>query len=258
MVNYEKKYLKYKTKYLKQQKKHNSQKGGSSIYEEYKYKIYDFFGISSNVTNIRTDALEFYETQLKETKIKIIETINELEDKAELLEYNKKLMKDLLKDSPEIYKIQHDDLDILEQKYKKDLDNTLNTENIENIKKEYNEKKNELTQKLDYELLIRKKFYESNLQLSENAIQHLKEEIELKERRLIHFNESVIRYENNIQQIIEHIEGPQNESIVDELAERLIRIPDEEGMVSVDISGNNSNENPINATDVPEQGIKLN
>jgi hypothetical protein len=226
MVNYEKKYLKYKTKYLKQKQKQKqkSQKGGSSTYEWLKYKTYDFLGIASNVTSIRTEALELFETQLEATKKKISETTKEIEYKKELLKYNKTLQENLLNDSPEIFKIKNDEL---------------------------------TAEELEKELKIRKQIYESNLQYSENMIQHLEQEIELNEKHLIDFNKSVIRYESNIQQIIEHIEGPKNDSIVEELSKRLEII--QEDMVDVPLDSNNAiNATDVNATDIPEEEIKLN
>lgn len=262
MVNYEKKYLKYKTKYLKQkQQEHNSQKGGSSTYEWFKYKTYDFLGIASNVTSIRTEALELFETQLEATKKKISETTKEIEYKEESLKYNRALRENLLNDSPESFKIKNDELEVLEDKYKKDLANTVNTENIERIKKEYDKNKNELTEKLEKELKIREQTYESNLQYSKNMIQHLEQEIELNQKHLKDFKNSVIRFENYIQQTIEHIEGPTNDSeeLIEKLTERLEKIKNEESMEVVPLDCNNAiNATDLNTTDIPEEDIKLN
>jgi len=88
-------------------------------------------------------------------------------------------------------------------------------------------------------------------------IQHLEQEIELNEKHLIDFNKSVIRYESNIQQIIEHIEGPKNDSIVEELSKRLEII--QEDMVDVPLDSNNAiNATDVNAIDTPVEEIKLN
>ena len=152
-------------------------------------------------------------------------------------------------------------MEVLEDKYKKDLANTVNTENIERIKKEYDKNKNELTEKLEKELKIREQTYESNLQYSKNMIQHLEQEIELNQKHLKDFKNSVIRFENYIQQTIEHIEGPTNDSeeLIEKLTERLEKIKNEESMEVVPLDCNNAiNATDLNTTDIPEEDIKLN
>lgn len=259
MVNYKKKYLKYKVKYLNEKKnQNNSQEGGSNPLEWIYYKGREMLGVASNVEGMRTEALTFYEEQLKITNEKIIETENKLKDLNELLLYNINVREELLNDSPELYKIRYDELELLEEQYNKDLDNTLNETNIANIKKTYNDKKKELTEKLEYELFIRKKTHESSLQLSENTIEHLKEEIELKEKQLNDFRENIVRFENTIKEITFYLEGPEDDtSLVDELERKAAILRGE--VVEVDLNEDkNEDKNKKNEMDDEEPRQLLN
>tara|TARA_B100001175_G_C19510968_1_gene643848 strand:+ start:480 stop:1259 length:780 start_codon:yes stop_codon:yes gene_type:complete len=259
MVNYKKKYLKYKVKYLSEKKnQNNSQEGGSNPLEWVYYKGREILGVASNVEGIRTEALTFYEEQLKTTNEKIIETENKLKDLNELLLYNINVREELLNDSPELYKIRYDELELLEEQYNKDLDNTLNETNIANIKKTYNDKKKELTKKLEYELFIRKKTHESSLQLSENTIEHLKEEIELKEKQLNDFRENIVRFENTIKEITVYLEGPEDDTPLIEELERKAAILRGE-VVEVDLNEDkNEDKNKKNEMDDEEPRQLLN
>lgn len=245
MVNYKKKYLKYKVKYLneKKVKQDNFQEGGSNPLEWVYYKGREILGIASNVEGMRTEALTFYEEQLKITNEKVIETENKLKDLNELLLFNTNLIDKLMKNSPEIYKIEYEKLEILKDEYNKNLANTINETNIANIKKTYNKTKKELTEKLEYELFIRKKTHESNLQLSENTIDHLRDEIELKEKQLNDFRENIIRFKSTIQEITVYLEGPEDDTPLVEELDKMAAVSRGE-LVDIDLNGDeNGDEN---------------
>ena len=207
MINYKSKYLKYKKKYLKNKEKNNLQKGGSDLFYYFISKTKETLGISSCPNASRIYALKYFKDELEKMELQIKKITKELEENKKNLVKQMLINKDLKNKSPELIKIRETKLEKLKAKNKEKLNETPSSRLKSQINEEYRVKILEEEKKLEEELDVIKNGYSLQLLINEQTIEDLKNKIKSNNEQLITFVKNIDRYNKNIEEIIEHLEG---------------------------------------------------
>ena len=213
MINYKNKYLKYKKKYLKEKnkiknkEKNNLQKGGSDFFYILMSKTKETLGISSCPNASRIYALKYFKDELEKMKLQIKEISKKYEENKKNLVKQMMINKDLKNKSPELIKIRETELEKLKAEKKKKLNDTPSSRLQSQINEEYRVKILEEEKKLEEELDIIRNGYSFQLLVNEQTIEDLKNKIKSNNEQLITLEENLDRYNKNIEEIREHLEG---------------------------------------------------
>tara|TARA_Y100000389_G_scaffold203711_1_gene253140 strand:+ start:1859 stop:2686 length:828 start_codon:yes stop_codon:yes gene_type:complete len=213
MINYKNKYLKYKKKYLKEKnkiqnkEKNNLQKGGSDFFYTLMSKTKETLGISSCPNASRIYALKYFKNELEKMTLQIKEISKKYEENKENLEKQIMINKDLKDISPELIEIKETELEKLKAENKEKLNETPSSRLHTQINEEYRVKILEEEKKLEEELDIIRNGYSFQLLVNEQTIEDLKNKIKSNNKQLITLEENLDRYNKNIEEIREHLEG---------------------------------------------------